>query len=469
MIKAIVFTLLVSFLGSTTGFSQSNEVWRNLVGSAMLDNASYDVLERICDEAGGRLMGTPQNELAVNIMKSELERLGVTVRLETFEAPGWTRGKDIVEMIHPVKRTLRAKALGYVNKTPRFSAEVVYASHGRFEDYKSIQASGKIVLVTQEKPKGKQALLRYEAIDIAAEHGARAILFIIEKPGGTLMCGVSNFEGKPAAVPAYTMTYEEGKWMQRLLERNKKVELTIDTQSFCTVTESRNIVVTIPGKSSDKIVVGAHFDSWDVGNGGVDNGLGTAILYDVARLLSTYTSSNRQTIELVWFNGEELGLWGSKRYVEQHSDERILAMINMDMTGSPRGLNAMGFDEFIPMFEGIRKKLKGFNMERGVVSRPGTNSDHMHFMFKGIPTFSLQAHLDPPMYKYYHDLGDTFDKVNKQYLSEAAAVVSILTYELANTDDAIYRTRSEKEMIDLLVKHNLDKRLKRQKEWKFKE
>jgi Iap family predicted aminopeptidase len=450
-----------------TSFAQSSDTWRNIAGSAMLDNQSYNVLERICDEAGGRLMGTVQNERAVEIMVGELKRIGLQPKLEEFSAPGWTRGADIVEMTLPVRRELRAKALGYVEKTPRFSAGVVYAKYGMEEDYASISPAGKIVLVTQEKPENKEALLRYEAIDIAASKGAKAILFIMDKPGGSLMCGVSNFKGRPSAIPAYTVTWEEGKWIQRIVEHKKRIELTIETRSFCTPTESRNIVVTLPGQSPQKIVIGAHFDAWDVGHGGVDNGLGTAILFDVARLLKTYASKNKYTLEFVWFNGEELGLWGSKRYVEQHKHEPILAMINMDMTGTPRGFNAMGFDEFIPFLEKIANNISGLNMSKGVASRPWTNSDHMYFMFEGIPTFTLQAHLDKPMYEHYHDLADTFDKVNKEYLSEAAAAVGILAYELANADKSLFRKHTPEEISSMLKEHKLDERLKRQGEWVF--
>jgi Zn-dependent M28 family amino/carboxypeptidase len=233
--------------------------------------------------------------------------------------------------------------------------------------------------------------------------------------------------------------------------------------------ETANTIVTFPGKSDEKIVIGAHFDSWDLGQGSVDNGIGTATLYDVARLIHKFSPENYYTIELVWFNGEELGLWGSKRYVEIHKGEKIRAMINMDMTGYPTGFNAMGIDEFIPMLNDLREKLNGFNLNAGVVNSPWTNSDHMPFMFAGIPTITLQAHLDEDMYKYYHEAGDTFDKVNKKYLSETAAVVSILATELADNKTLIINHRTDKEMIELFKKHGLDKRLKRQNEWIFKE
>ena len=463
-VSSIIFSILII----SNLFAQTNNNYRDIAGSAFLENSSYKLLERICDEAGGRFLGTPQNERAIEILKSELEKIGCTVKLEKFKVPGWVRGNDEVIMQIPAPLKLQAVALGYVNATPTFTAGVVYASYGFDEDYQNINAEDKIVLVTQEPPKGKEQILRYEAIDIAVKHKAKAILFINEYAGTINMAGVGNFKGTPTKIPAYSLTYEEGKRIQRLIERNIPVNVEITTKSFCKDVEPENVVVTFKGKVDGKIVVGAHIDSWDIAPGAIDNGVGSAILFDVARLLKKYNPDNYYTVELVWFNGEEIGLWGSAKYAEMHRNDKIIAMINMDMTGSPTGFNVMGFDEYKPFFENLIQSLNGFNLSDGVVSRPYTNSDHMPFMFEGIPTFTLQDHLDENMYKFYHDRGDSFDKVNKKYLSEAAAVVSIMVTGLSNDMNVYYTKKNEKEMVDLFKKFGLDKRLKRRGEWKYK-
>ncbi|QQS35381.1 MAG: M28 family peptidase [Ignavibacteriales bacterium] len=445
--------------------AQQKQTWYNIIGSAFVDNDSYRVLGRLCDETGGRLMGTPGNLKAMDILAEELQKHDINYKREKIKVPGWVRGDDEVILKSPVEKKLKAIALGYVNPLAAAKSNVVYAQYGFDEDYSGISVNGKIVLVTQENPKGKEALLRYEAIDIAAKHGAIAILFINTKTGAQNLAGTGNFQGDPTPIPAFSLTYEEGKWLQRLLEKNIQVEIEVTSRSYCVEMESANTVVTFPGKSDEKIVVGAHFDSWDLGQGGIDNGIGTAILFDVARLIQNFSKENYYTIELVWFNGEELGLWGSKKYVEMHKDDKIKAMINMDMTGSPTGFNAMGIDELIPFLTELNEKLIGFNLKSGVVNSPWTNSDHMPFMFAGVPTITLQAHLDEEMHKYYHEAGDTFDKVNKKYLSEAAAVITLLTSELANNSKLEINKRTDDEMITLFKKYNLDKRLKKQKEW----
>lgn len=104
-----------------------------------------------------------------------------------------------------------------------------------------------------------------------------------------------------------------------------------------------------------------------------------------------------------------------------------------------------------------------------MVSSPGTNSDHMYFMFDGIPTFEIQAHLDENMYKFYHERGDTFDKVNEKYLSDASAVVSVLVDKLSNATNLKFKRKSEHEMVELFKHYGLDKKLKNQGEWIYKE
>ncbi len=459
----LILFAIPSLLFAQAGIRQ----WNALIGSAFTEAQGHRVLMRLTDEAGGRLVGSQSNEKGLDLLTEELRALGLNPRRDSYTIPGWVRGDDDVSMLLPTARKFRAAALGYTDSHPSMEDSVVFAEYGFEETYRRINARGKIVLVTSEAPPRMSPLLRLEAIDIAATHGAKGILFINDKEGGLILCGVTNFQGKPSPIPAYSVTFEEGKWIQRLLERMVPVVVRITTRSHCASTQTSNLILTFPGTLVRKIVVGAHFDSWDVGQGATDNGTGSAVLFDVARLLKAYSAANRYTVELVWFNGEELGLWGSKRYAELNPADGIAAMVNMDMEGSPVGFNAMGYDEAVPMLSSLAQKLGGLDLRESAVSVPGTNSDHEPFMLAGIPTFSINGRLDAEKVRYYHDLGDTFDKVNRKYLSEAAAVATILVNELANSTELKFARRTRKETADLLKKHKVDDRLKRQKEWPF--
>ncbi|MBI5648027.1 MAG: M28 family peptidase [Ignavibacteriae bacterium] len=453
--------------GVAEGWAQEKDVWREIIGSAYLDNGSYSFLQRLCDEAGGRLTGSAADTDARGILQEELRKLGIESRQEEYHFPGFVRGDDRVTVRAPFEQQLRAVALGYTDATPAFEARLVALPIGDAEDFRGTDCRGAVVLAGGENAPGRPTPLRYETIDFAAKHGARAVLFVNNKPGGLTLVGVTNFQGTPSPVPAFSITLEEGKRLQRLLAAGRTVTVGIDTRSRCQQLESANVVATFPGKTARKIVIGAHFDSWDVSQGAVDNGVGSAILFDVARLLHRFARNREYTIECVWFNGEELGLWGAKKYIERHTGDDIAALINMDMTGTPTGFNAMGIDALIPFLAKLAADMPGFNLSSNVANTPWTNSDHQPFMLHGIPAITLQAHLDETMVRHYHDFGDTFDKVSRKYLSDAAAVVSVLVFELANHKNPGLVRRSRDATIDFLKKHKLEETLRKQREWIF--
>ncbi|MCU7496211.1 MAG: hypothetical protein HF314_10785 [Ignavibacteria bacterium] len=262
--KKTFYPLACTLLIFSTLKCQVNETWSRLTGSAFLENRSYETFENICDMAGGRLLGSPGNEKAMEILKSELHDLGINAQMEHFKAPGWIRGNDQVQITSPLLRNIQALALGYVNSHPSFTAKVVFAGSGFKEDYSGVDIQGKIALVSSEAPKGKEPILRYEAINIAAELGAKAILFINEHPGMSNLAGTGNFQGTASPIPAYSLTYEEGMWIKRLAISGKNPEMKLTTNSYCREVETGNLVFSLPGKVKDKIVIGAHFDSWDI-------------------------------------------------------------------------------------------------------------------------------------------------------------------------------------------------------------
>ncbi|MCX6155619.1 MAG: M28 family peptidase [Candidatus Kapabacteria bacterium] len=467
-LQTLFLNIFCLVFNQTILLSQSKQIWSDIIGTAYLNNVSYSILERLCDEAGGRLIGSEQNKKAMTILSEELRKIELEPYREGFQFPGWHRGIDEVTMLNPIERSLRAVALAYVDYTPEFTADMIDGQFGFDSDYSVNEALGKIVLVNQEKPIGKDSPLRYESLGLAAKRGAKAVLFINDKLGGLVIDGVTSFLGIPAPIPAYSVTLEEGKWLKRLLERNQKVTLKIKTESRCkSIDSSENTIVTLAGKTKKKIVIGAHFDSWDLGQGAVDNGHGTAILCDVARILNKLSKINYYTLEFVWFNGEEFGLWGSRKYYEKHKNENIELMINMDMTGSVTGFNAMGNDELLPYLKDICEKLKGFNMKDGINNSPWINSDQQYFMLGGIPTITPNGTLDRDMTWHYHDFGDTFDKVNIRYLSDAAAIVSVLVYELANNENLNLHLKNREEVKKKMIEAGLEKRLRKQGQWEF--
>lgn len=98
-------------------------------------------------------------------------------------------------------------------------------------------------------------------------------------------------------------------------------------------TEGRNVIVSL-GEGPDELVIGAHYDAvrladGTLSKGAVDNGASSVLLVRLAETLRAEKLPLR--VRIVWFDMEELGLIGSARYVQHHTTDRIVAMLNLDI------------------------------------------------------------------------------------------------------------------------------------------
>ena len=433
-----------------------------IVGSMLADDSGYEFLGHLCDDHGGRLTGSVANEGALISTIEALRAVGVNAHLQTFKMPGWVRGDDEVTMVAPLNRKLRATSLSYTQPHDAFEADVVDLGNGSAEAREGLETEGKIGLL------GAGARTRRGGYnEYAAELGLKGIIRTCRITGGQLLCRTGSFEGKPLAVPVYSVTQEEGKWMARSLKRGKQVRVRLHTRSYCKEIETANIVATFPGDSADTIIVGGHFDSWDLGQGAMDNGLGTAQLFSIAKAFQELSPKNRRTVELVWFNGEEQGLWGSRHHAPTVRDRPISAMINLDMVGAIQSVNALGFADLVSVLEGFDASLGERRMEKGVADINWFGSDHTPYQLEGVRSITFGAPIAPEAVRYYHDFGDTFDKIDSKMLIDTSATIAALTYYLANIPE-LENTRVSDETIKTIFKSKrVRDRMRNSGMWRF--
>ena len=444
-------------------YASDPSIRERLIGAAYLDNQSYGLLEEMTDRFGGRITGSEANEQSMTFLEEALKKQGIKTWREPFTFQGWERKNDEAILLEPISRTLRAIALGYVESHAPFAADVVLIDKANKDDI-TADLKGNIGLVPAS------VKLTTETIDsLVKERGLRGILLINRKNGGQLLARTQHRKGKASPIPIYTITEEEGDWLRRLIQRGETPRVQLTTRSKIKPITAANLIATIPGRVEEKIVIGAHFDSWDLGQGALDNGLGIAQAYDVIRLLNAIHPNNHYTVEVVWFNAEEFGLYGSFAYMEKHKNDKIRAMFNMDMVGDPIGINAMGFDALVPFLETFSSKLNALSFTRRMDNKPWNGSDHMPFILQGIPSITLYAPIKEESSRFYHDFGDTFDKVDQTTLSKSIAIISLLAYELANDRDLNLPRLSQEETIALLRKAKLENSLKQSGNWPFRD
>lgn len=421
--------------------------------------AAHAMLTRLCDDFGGRLTGGPANREALQRLATELRALGLQPQEQRFTMPGWERGADRVELVQPFARPLRAAALSYSQPHAAFTAEVVDIGAGQGKDFPA-DVRGRILLLDPASAEPTRALVRR-----AQEGGARAILAIDRENGGQLLARTGSFIGEPLPLPMYAITQEEGRWLQRLRARGQVVRVRIQTRSRCREIETANLVVRLPGRSTDRIIVGAHFDSWDLGQGAMDNGLGVAQLFALAQALRGRDLA--RTVELVWLNGEELGLWGSRHAAAELGDAPVVVMINLDMVGVPVAVNALGDASLVPVLTRWNA-AREHPLPEGVQNVNWFGSDHGPYQLAGVRALTFHGPIPRESVRYYHDFADTIDKLPEQLVVDSTAVIGDLVLALANDATLGASRRSPEDTEKLFVDAGLEPRLRGLGYWPFK-
>jgi hypothetical protein len=188
---------------------------------------------------------------------------------------------------------------------------------------------------------------------------------------------------------------------------------------------SRNVIGIIPGNREieNYIVIGAHYDAQ--GEGGIismegsvepevhpgadDNASGTAGLLELAHYFKEHQPN--RTLVFIAFSGEELGLLGSRYFVENSTlpEGQILAMVNLDMIGrmEDNKVSIMGTGTSEAWPELIEESNRD-SLDINLVSSGRGASDHTSFYEKGIPVLHYFTGTHPD----YHRPGDTADKIN---------------------------------------------------------
>jgi Iap family predicted aminopeptidase len=427
-------------------------------GSAAAQSSSaalptpHEFLERLCDDFGPRLTGSTANARAMDRLADELRTLGLAPKKMPFTMPGWERGADRVELVAPLNRALRVAALGYAQAHPEFEAAVVDIGNGGIAEYPSSEVTGAVGLLAANTP-----LATREIVANALARHLRGVLFIDREGGGQLLARTGSFAGEPLPLPVYSIAQEEGRWLQRLLTRGTAVRVRMETRSRCREVATANLLVRFPGSSPDTLVIGAHFDSWDLGQGAMDNGLGIAQLYALA--LALRGEKLQHTVELIWFNGEEQGLRGSRYAAANLGSAPIIAMINLDMVGVPIGVNALGDDSLLPALERWHATLASKSLPKGIENINWVASDHTPYQMAGVRTLTFNAPIPRESVRYYHDFGDTIDKVTPALINDSSATIISLVRALASDPTLSGWRRTPEETEKLFTRFGLEKRM----------
>jgi len=417
-----------------------------IIQFARKDSSAYNRLAYLCDTFGPRLCGTQNLEQAIDWILSTMKLDGLeNVHGEMVMVPHWVRGRESIEMLEPRKRKLPMLGLGGSVGTPPegITGEVLVVKSFDELVQRASEARGKIVLFNVPYTTyGATVQYRARGAIEAARAGAKASLIRSVTPFSlqTPHTGAMRYDEKVPKIPHAAITVEDAEMMQRMQDRGQRivVHLQMEAHTLPDV-PSRNIVAELTGreKPDEIVVLGGHIDSWDVGEGAIDDAGGCIAAWEAVRLLKQLGLKPRRTIRVVLWTNEENGISGAKEYAETHRNEihnHILAIETDAGVFKPNGFGFTGSDSAFPIIQAIGKLLEPIAAD--TITKGGGGADISPLMKEGIPGMGLNVN-GARYFWYHHSDADTVEKLNPDEMNQCVAALAVMAYIVADLPERL--------------------------------
>ena len=385
---------------------------------------AYKVLEEMSYE---RLGGTKEELSALEIIKREVDALGVENTIEDFEVNSFEIESAEFVVTKPKREVYNVNAFGMCSST---NPEGVFTEFYYLENTKQISLldlKGKTILLTSP--------LSYQVYEDLAKKEVAAIVVA----SGSIYDDLANTDLEEKAlrerhykhgkIPCFTMRMTDCEKL--VLSNPEEVYFkVIQKESLAT---SHNLVATIKGSEKPEEVVcfTAHYDSVRFSTGAYDNGTGSVTILEV---LHYYVkNAPKRTLKFIWCGSEEMGLLGSHAYVNTHKEEleNYKLCINVDMTGVPLGKDIAVCTSEMSLVNYIDYYAKniGFMIDtnQGVYS-----SDSTPFAFNNVPAVSF-ARISPRGGAEIHSRRDVISLINPIYLEKTILFIISLSENLISS------------------------------------
>jgi len=486
MQKSIGTLLILSvliFSGCNPPKDDQATVFQKIHDEVTANSKAYETLGDASAKIGHRLTGSPQGAQAEEYTYNLLKGYGMDVRYHPFEVESWSRGDINVQIGAKGKlENVPAVTLAHSPVKASISGEIVDFGNGLEADYaaKPNAVKGKIALVyigiLPGSPEGTSNLHRSEKTALAIQNGAKGIIIINQVDGGILLTGTASVTGSLITIPAVCIGKENGMALKDVLKTSKQYG-SVDMTNQSGLINARNVIATIKGSEfpDEKIIVGGHLDSWDLATGAIDNGIGSFAVLDMARTFNALNLKPRRTVQFVMFMGEEEGLLGSRKLVDEAIEngtiDQIKYVMNQDMSGNPRGFNAGGRPAAEAFFKNVGEQIQAIDpdFENAVSNGAGLHSDHQPFMLQGIPYTSANSNLDRAIYGCYHSDCDAFNLVNKKHMETNVSRSSMMLYALADAATLPAKKLNDAETKTFLEGHDLKLKLQIGGDWRWED
>lgn len=447
--------IIMACLFSTFSFGQDDAAMIKKIYDYELTNGqSYQMLDYLSNEIGGRLSGSPEAAAAVEYTRQQMLKYGFDkVFLQEVMVPHWVRGEQ------EVARIVNSQRLGSIDLTICAIGNSVGTGKGgitagvvevkTFEELEKLgkkNIEGKIIFFNRGfdqtqiqtfRAYGGAVGQRVLGASEAAKYGALGVIVrsMASNLDDTPHTGTLVYNEELPKIPAVAISTLDANTLSDALKAEKELKLYIETHcEMLPDVLSYNVVGEITGSEQpdEYIVVGGHLDAWDLGDGSHDDGAGCVQSIEVLRIMKELGYKPRHSIRAVMFMNEENGLRGGKKYAElaKTNNETHIAALESDSGGfTPRGFGTSGGDDVKAKLKNWAPLLEPYGLRD--LYGGGDGADIGPLGDSGTVLFGLRP--DSQRYfNYHHTKEDTFDKVNKRELELGAAGMAALVYLIDN-------------------------------------
>ena len=417
-----------------------------LIGEAMSNRFAWERLAELGDTFGHRLSGSQALEEAIRWAVQEMKKDGLeNVHTEPVKVPHWVRGQESAEVTAPRRHAMAMLGLGNSIGTPAegVEAEVLVVRTFQELDAARDRVKGRIVLFNAPfTAYGETVAYRATGPSRAAALGAVAALVrSVGTPGLRLPhTGALRYAADSPQIPAAAIAAEDADRLQRMQDRGTpfKVRLKMEAK-FLPDADSFNVVGEIRGreKPEEVVVIGGHFDSWDVGTGSTDDGGGCVVTWEALRLMKKLNLRPRRTVRVVLWTNEENGGRGGLAYRDRYKDQLANHVMMMESDSGvfrPTGFGFSGSDAARAKIRDIATLLRGIQADR--IGPAGVGADiGPSVEAGGIPAMALEV--DGDYFRIHHTQADTIDKIDPMDMSRAAAAIAVMSYVVADMPERL--------------------------------
>ena len=418
---------------------------------ALTNGKSYEWLDYLSNQIGGRLSGSLNADRAVEWGFKELNNLDLDkVFLEDVMVPKWVRGTfEYASIITGPGMSINVPicSLGGSIATPASGLRAQVIEVKSFEELEVLgmkNIKGKFVFFNRPMPAG--IIDTFEAYSVtrdqrsngaerAAKYGAvgviiRSMNLKLDDYPHTGNMSYGKLPNK-MRIPAAAISTNGAELLSSMLSLNKNLYFYLkqDCKNLPDV-KSYNVIGEIKGSDfpNEIIVVGGHLDSWDLGDGAHDDGAGIVQSMEVLNIFNKISYKPKRTIRVVLYMNEENGLRGGITYAKnaKNKKENHVFALESDAGGfSPRGFSFEASDNQFKKIKSWETYFHPYLTDRFTLGGSGADIGPLRngkIVLAGLRPDSQRY------FEYHHTANDTFEAINKRELELGAAAMTSMIY-----------------------------------------